>query len=127
MNKHYHLGLLYLVKLLIDADGIADSKELQAIRVIKDQENIPDDTFEEFEKPVTSLKERDIYERGISLINNCTREEKLNAFSTLYKLSEVDGRVHVKEIKLLLYSIKSAGVDFDDVVNHAKKRRDLMR
>lgn len=125
MNKHYHLGLLYLVKLLIDADGVADSKELQAIRVIKDQENIPDDTFEEFEKPVASLKERDIYERGISLINSCTREEKLNVFSTLYKLSEVDGRVHVKEIKLLLYSIKSAGVDFDDVVNHAKKRRDL--
>lgn len=125
MNKHYHLGLLYLVKLLIDADGVADSKELQAIRVIKDQENIPDDTFEEFEKPVASLKERDIYERGINLINSCTREEKLNAFSTLYKLSEVDGRVHVKEIKLLLYSIKSAGVDFDDVVNHAKKRRDL--
>jgi uncharacterized tellurite resistance protein B-like protein len=125
MNKNYHLGLLYLVKLLIDADGVADNKELQALRAIKDQENIPDDTFKEFETPVASLKERDIYERGISLINSCTREEKLNAFSTLYKLSEVDGRVHVKEIKLLLYSIKSAGVDFDDVVNHAKSRRDL--
>lgn len=125
MNKNYHLGLLYLVKLLIDADGVADNKELQALRAIKDQENIPDDTFKEFETPVVSLKERDIYERGISLINSCTREEKLNAFSTLYKLSEVDGRVHVKEIKLLLYSIKSAGVDFDDVVNHAKSRRDL--
>src|SRR5690242_14525740 len=119
MNKNYHLGLLYLVKLLIDADGIADTKELEAIRSIKKIEKIPDETYEEFEKPLAGLKERDIYERGIELINSCTREEKLNAFATLYCLSEVDGRVHVKEIKLLLYSIKSAGVEFDDVVNHA--------
>jgi hypothetical protein len=34
----------------------------------------------------------------------------------LYKLSEVDGRVHVKEIKLLLYSIKLTGVEFEDLV-----------
>jgi uncharacterized tellurite resistance protein B-like protein len=125
MNKNYHLGLLYLVKLLIDADGVADTKELEAIRKIKEIEHISDETFDEFEKPLSELKERDIYERGINLINSCSREEKLNAFSILYCLSEVDGRVHVKEIKLLLYSIKSAGVEFDDVVNHAKKRRIL--
>jgi len=125
MNKNYHLGLLYLVKLLIDADGVADAKELEAIRSIKKMEKIPDETFEEFEKPLPSLKERDIYERGIELIKSCSLEERLNAFSTLYCLSEVDGRVHVKEIKLLLYSIKSAGVEFDDVVNHAKRKRIL--
>ncbi|HEY3402105.1 MAG TPA: hypothetical protein VGK59_01895 [Ohtaekwangia sp.] len=127
MNKNYHLGLLYLVKLLVDADGVADAKELEAIRTIKRNEKIPDDTFDEFEKPLHTLRERDIYERGINLINNCTREEKLNAFSTLYCLSEVDGRVHVKEIKLLLYSIKSAGVEFDDVVNHAKTKKDFLK
>ena len=44
----------------------------------------------------------------------------MNAFVILYKMSEVDGRVHVKEIKLLLYSIKLAGIEFDDVVNLAK-------
>jgi uncharacterized tellurite resistance protein B-like protein len=125
MNKNYHLGLLYLVKLLIDADGIADARELEAIRTIKKIEKIPDETFEEFEKPLATLKERDIYERGIDLINSCSPEEKLNAFATLYCLSEVDGRVHVKEIKLLLYSIKSAGVEFDDVVNHAKRKKIL--
>ena len=127
MNKNYHLGLLYLVKLLVDADGVTDAKEIEAIRTIKKKEKIPDDTFEEFEKPLHALTEREIYERGISLINNCTREEKLNAFSTLYCLSEVDGRVHVKEIKLLLYSIKTAGVEFDDVVNHAKKKKDFLK
>ena|SRR5688572_12098384 len=127
MNKNYHLGLLYLVKLLVDADGVTDAKEIEAIRTIRKREKIPDDTFEEFEKPLHTLLEREIYERGISLINNCTREEKLNAFSTLYCLSEVDGRVHVKEIKLLLYSIKTAGVEFDDVVNHAKKKKDFLK
>ena len=31
-------------------------------------------------------------------------------------MSEVDGRVHVKEVRLLLYSIKMAGIEFNDVV-----------
>ncbi|MFO7259333.1 MAG: hypothetical protein DIU61_016665, partial [Bacteroidota bacterium] len=61
-----------------------------------------------------------LYNRGIALINECTRDEKLSIFATLYKMSEVDGRVHQKEIKLLLYSIESAGIEFDEVVNAAK-------
>jgi len=40
----------------------------------------------------------------------------LKAFVTLYKISEIDGRVHVKEVRLLLYSIKMTGIEFDDVV-----------
>lgn len=66
------------------------------------------------------LRERELYNRGISFINECTRDEKLSIFVTLYKMSEVDGRVHQKEIKLLLYSIESAGIEFDEVVNAAK-------
>ena len=46
-------------------------------------------------------------------------QEKLNAFVHLYKLSEVDGSVHVKEVRLLLYSIKMAGIEFNDVVERA--------
>jgi hypothetical protein len=38
----------------------------------------------------------------------------------LYKLSEADGLVHVKEVRLLLYSIKMVGVEFNDVVARAK-------
>jgi hypothetical protein len=34
-------------------------------------------------------------------------------------MSEVDGRVHVKEVRLLLYSTKMTGVEFDDVVKQA--------
>ncbi|SKC76061.1 tellurite resistance TerB family protein [Ohtaekwangia koreensis] len=120
MNKNYQLGLLYLVKLLIDADGIADEKELEALRLIKKHEQISDDVFLEFEDALQQFNERKVYETGITLINACSQEEKLKVFATLYRLSEADGRVHVKEIKLLLYSIKTAGMEFDDVVNYAR-------
>ena len=120
MTKDYQLGLLYLVKLLIDADGVADEKELAALHIIKAKENIPEEVFAEFEARVSQLKEREVYEAGIGYLHQCTLQEKRNVFAILYKLSEVDGRVHLKEIKLLLYSIKTAGVEFDDVVNQAK-------
>ena len=120
MIRNYQLGLLYLVKLLIDADGIADEKELEALRVIKEKENIPDEIYSTFEFEVKQLKDREVYNAGIAHLHACSPEEKLNVFTILYKLSEVDGRVHLKEIKLLLYSIKTAGLDLDDVVTHAK-------
>lgn len=120
MTKHYQLGLLYLVKLLIDADGVADEKELAALHCIKIKESIPDEVFREFEARVNRLKDQEIYEAGIKCLQHCTLSEKRNIFAILYKLSEVDGRVHLKEINLLLYSIKTVGVDFDDVVNQAK-------
>lgn len=123
MKKNYQLGLLYFTKLLIDADGVVNDQEIAALRTIKEKENISDELYAEFEESLHDLKERTIYEKGISLVNNCTREEKLKVFSTLYCLSEVDGRVHVKEIKLLLYSIKSAELEFDEVVGYAKRNR----
>jgi uncharacterized tellurite resistance protein B-like protein len=120
MIRNYQLGLLYLVKLLIDADGIADEKELEALRVIKERENIPDDIYNTFEFEIKQLKDREVYNAGLAHLHQCSHEEKLNVFTILYKLSEVDGRVHLKEIKLLLYSIKTAGLELDDVVTNAK-------
>src|SRR6187551_2472780 len=95
-NKTYQIGLLYLVHLLISADGVVDENEKKALMKVKDKENIPDSLFAEFENQVATKKERDIYQEGIELINKCAEEEKLNAFVHLYKMSEVDGRVHVK-------------------------------
>jgi uncharacterized tellurite resistance protein B-like protein len=114
-NKTYQIGLLYLVHLLISAD----ENEKKALSKVKEKENIPDSLFAEFENQVATKKERDIYQEGIEMINKCTEEEKLNAFVHLYKMSEVDGRVHVKEVRLLLYSIKMAGIEFNDVVTRA--------
>ncbi len=119
MNKNYQLGLLYLVHLLMSADGVIDENETRALIALKTKEGIADSTFDEFKKAISDMKGRDIYQTGIEYINLCTDEEKLRAFVILYKMSEVDGRVHVKEVRLLLYCIKVTGIEFDDVVAKA--------
>lgn len=118
-NKNYQFGLMYLVHLLINADGVIDERERSALQKVKKIESIPDDVYAEFEAEVSVKKEKEIYQRGIEMINECSDEEKLNAFVHLYKMSEADGRVHVKEVRLLLYSIKQAGIEFDHVVQRA--------
>lgn len=120
MNHAYQSGLLYLIHLLMGVDGDINEAELAALQKVRQHEEIPDHLYEEFEKMIRRIRERDIYHRGIELISQCSPEERLRAFVTLYKMSEVDGRVHLKEIKLLLYSIERAGIEFDDVVNSAK-------
>ena len=118
-NKSYQTGLLYLVHLLICSDGAVDEIEMNALKKVREKENIPDSVFDEFKNAIVTKKERDIYLEGIDMINQCSEEEKINAFVHLYKMSEADGRVHVKEVRLLLYSIKMAGIEFDDVVARA--------
>lgn len=120
-NRNYQLGLLYLVHLLISADGVVDESERTALMKIKNKENISDSLFADFEKEMVTKKERDIYQEGITMLSSCSDQEKLKAFVHLYKMSEVDGRVHVKEVRLLLYSIKMVGIEFDDVVAQAAK------
>lgn len=119
MNQDFHQGLLYLTHLLIGVDGNVDKSEMLALKKIRAVEKITDEFFKEFQQSIKGKTERDIYESGIDLINKCTKEEKLKTFATLYKLSEVDGNVHVKEIRLLLYAIEVAGIEFDDVVQAA--------
>ena len=113
--------MLHLVHLLVSADGVIDKNEIEAIKKLRQLENIPDDVYAQFEASIKSKKEREIYETGIKLINACTEEEKLKTFVSLYKMSEVDGHLHVKEVRLLLYSIKMTGVEFDDVVRAASE------
>lgn len=118
-NTNYHLGILYLMHLLINADGVIDADESAAIKRVKDFEKIPMDTLISFEKDVINKKEKEIYQTGIDYINMCSEEEKLDAFVHLYKLSEADGKVHVKEVRLLLYSIRMAKIEFNEVVARA--------
>ncbi|MFM8912173.1 MAG: TerB family tellurite resistance protein [Flammeovirgaceae bacterium] len=120
MNKDYQLGLLNLAHLLMSADGIIDEKEEAALMRIKSKEAISDGVFREFSNNVKTLKEKEIYQQGIELLNRCSDAEKLNAFAHLCRMSEVDGTVHVKEVRLLLYSVKMASIEFNDVVEKAK-------
>lgn len=121
MNKSYQLGLLYLTHLLVSVDGVVDENEKAALLKVKETEKISDEIFAFFTKNVEIKSERIIYNEGLDFLNECTPEEKLRAFTTLYRISEVDGRVHVKEVRLLLYSMRFAGIDFDSVVEAAKK------
>jgi uncharacterized tellurite resistance protein B-like protein len=123
-EKNYQLGLLYLVHLLINADGIVNEHEQQALMKIIEKEKISPTTYEEFLQDVSIKKPKQIYLQGIALINGCADQKKLNAFVHLFKLSEVDGSVHVKEVRLLLYSIKMADIEFNDVIDAASKWKD---
>lgn len=120
-NINYQLGLLYLVHLLISSDGVIDDNEMEALLKVKNAEKIPDSIFHDFAREIASKKERDIYQKGIGLINKCSDDEKLEAFVHLYKMSEVDGKVHAKEVRLMLYSIKMAKIEFSDVVKRASQ------
>lgn len=123
-TKNYQLGLLYLVHLLINADGIVNENEEKALQKIREKEKIPSDVFEEFLKDVKTKTPKTIYQDGIALINECDDERKLNALAHIYKLTEVDGSIHVKEVRLLLYSIKMANIEFNDVAMAAAKMKD---
>ena len=126
MNEHYQLGLLCLTHLLIGADGDIDDHEKDALSIIRKNENISDETFNRFVKLIADKKEREVFQTSIDLLNQCSLEEKLKIFVLLYKLSEVDGRVHVGEVRLLLYSIKLADIEFDEVVNRAMEAPSLL-
>jgi hypothetical protein len=122
MEKHYHLGLLSFVHLLIKADGITDQTELEALEKIKAGENVPADVVHDFERWVVDKAEPEIYRYGLGHLRECTENEKLRVFAILYKLSEIDGRVHTQELRMLLYSVKTAGVAFNEVVDFARSQ-----
>ncbi|MBL7873212.1 MAG: TerB family tellurite resistance protein [Cyclobacteriaceae bacterium] len=119
-NRNSQLGLLCLAHILISADGMIDQKEFEALSKIKAKEGIPDVLFREFEDNIKDKKGKDIYISGVDLLNSCSDDEKLNAFAHLYKMAEADGNVHIKEVRLLLYTIKSSRIEFNDVVARAK-------
>jgi len=119
-SENYHNGLLYLAHLVISADGVIDEQELKALETIREKEEIPSEVFAAYKVDVSSMKEREIYQKAIDLVSTCEDAERLRAFCWLYKISEVDGSVHVKEVRFLLYSVKRANVEFDDVVAAAK-------
>lgn len=121
MDHAYEYGLLHIVHLLISADGVVHDWERKAFDQIREHEHISEETFSKFSAEVEGKKERDIYNEGIRLLNSCNDEAKLRAFVHLYRLAEADNNIHVKEVRLLLYSIKLAGVEFNDIAALAKQ------
>jgi len=120
-SKNYQLGLLYLSHILISADGVIHEEEQKALIRFKEEEKIPDSLYDEFQRDVQSKKLSAIYQRGIDMINTCTVAEKKRAFTHLFKLCAVDGNIHVKEVKLLLYSSKMTDSDLNEIMVEAAK------
>jgi uncharacterized tellurite resistance protein B-like protein len=114
-----HSALLHLTHLLITADGTIDDHEVKALELIQTRENISKEFVNAFIENTRGKKERELFQAGMESISQCTDEEKLRVFVILYKLAEVDGRVHLKEIKLLLYALRLAKIEFEEVVTKA--------
>ena len=114
-NFDFQFGLLHLVHLLTTADGVIDEREQRAIAGIVEEEQIPASVVEDFRKTAVKKAERDIYKDGLAHINQCTDEEKKRAFVHLFRLSEADDKIHVREVRLLLYSLKASNIDYEDV------------
>jgi uncharacterized tellurite resistance protein B-like protein len=119
-NQDYQMGLLHFAHLLVTVDGYIDDREKNAINSLLKEEQIPEEVYNDFQKMVKTKSEKELYDRGVKLLSNCSEEEKLSALVHLYRLSEIDNNVHVKEVRLLLYSLKATNVEFEDVVLSAK-------
>lgn len=116
----FQLGLLYFSYLLVMVDGEVDQREKEAIHKIKIKESIPDWIFDDFEEHIAALTEQQIFKKGVELMNRCSDEDKLRAFVQLYLLTEIDNKIHRKEVRFLLYSLKATNVAFEEVELRAK-------
>lgn len=115
-------AILYLTYLIVYSDGEYDESEKSAVDYIRSQEGVSDGDYQQFLIDVQNISERELYERAMAMIDECpSHEDKLSVFVWLYKLSEVDGTVHAKEVRFLLYSLKKVGVDFEEVKEASDK------
>jgi hypothetical protein len=118
--RAYSTGLLALTSVLINSDGEISEKELEYVQKIRESEGIPDLLFESIREMILGKTEREVYQIGIDSINACSDDEKLRAFIRMYQMAQADGVIHVKEVRLLLYAIKSTHVDINTVVKLAE-------
>ncbi|MBI3220866.1 MAG: TerB family tellurite resistance protein [Bacteroidetes bacterium] len=115
-TDNFKLGLLHFVHLLVTVDGHIDDRERAAILEIKEEEQIPDKMFHDFEAKAETANEQQIYFDGNELLSACSDDERLAAFVHLYKLAEADATISNKEVRFLLYGLKANKVSFEDVV-----------
>lgn len=117
----YTVGLLALMSVLVNSDGEISENELNYLQRIKDAEGIPDQDFDAYTNTILGKSEKEVYQIGMDAINRCSDNEKLNAFARMYHMAQADGVIHVKEVRLLLYAVKTAQVDFNMVMEKANQ------
>ncbi len=117
----YTEALLLLLRVIVFADGVFDKEEENAIKEICGIEGISEEYYQNFCERAEKMSEKEMYLSGIDKVHACSLNEQLNVFVWLYKIAEVDGKVHVKEVRFLLYSIRHANIEFDQVEAAAEK------
>lgn len=120
-QNNYFEALLFTLRVIVYADGVFDEEEVSAIKEICKQEEISDAYYDDFCERTKGFSEKQMYQSGIDMIQECSNEEQLNVFAWLYKIAEVDGKVHVKEVRFLLYSLRNTDIEFDQVEELAKQ------
>lgn len=118
----YSTGLLALSTVLISSDGEISEKELDYIQKIRESEGIPEGLFNQFRNSILGKTEREVYQIGIESLSDCSEDLKTRAFVKMYQMALADGVIHVKEVRLLLYAVKSTQVDINTVVKLAEQQ-----
>lgn len=118
----YSTGLLALTTVLINSDGEISVKELDYIEKLRTSEGISDALFDQIRQAILGKTEREVYQIGIDALKACNDENKTRAFARMYRMAQADGVIHVKEVRLLLYAVKSTNVDINEVVKTAETR-----
>ncbi len=126
-TTNYNEALLYLLRVIVYADGVFDDNESMAIEEICEIEGISADYYNDFCERVNGLSEKDMYNQGIDFVHVCNKKEQIKVFVWLYKMAEVDGDIHVKEVRFLLYSFRQTDIEFEDVEAAAQKVPKLKR
>jgi uncharacterized tellurite resistance protein B-like protein len=126
-TTNYNEALLFLLRVIVYADGVFDEDESNAIKEICGIENISEAYYLNFCERVKNMSEKDMYLHGIDHVQLCSQEEQIKVFVWLYKMAEVDGTVHVKEVRFLLYSFRQADIEFEQVEEAARKVPKLMK
>ncbi|MEO1049673.1 MAG: hypothetical protein AAFX87_03585 [Bacteroidota bacterium] len=119
-SKDFETGLLNLLHLISLEDGVKDETEKKAIQRIKDIENISEESYQEFDAKIRSLSRNEIFDLGIDAIRRCPTDEVKRIFAWIYVISEVDGEVHVREARFILYVLKALNLDLDEIQKISK-------
>lgn len=112
---NYQMGLLYFAHLLSNADGVVDERENRAMAKMRQEEGITEVAYQDFILTAIGKSEREVYDEGQRLLDDCSKDEKIAVIVHLFRLSEADDNMHKKEVRLLFYSLSVMDVDFEDV------------
>ena len=120
-DNHFNNGLLLLSYLVIASDGVIDDTEIEALNKICEYEGLSLDYLNNFIRYCKVLPEKEVYNQGLDELDLCDAGDRLRAFAWLYRLSEVDGMMNIKEVRFLMYSLKRAGMEFENIISEKDK------